>query len=109
MSTALIFALVCAVAALVYGGWSISWIMAKPTGNERMREIAAAIQAEFVGAGGIHCRLRLGDESFKLVAKHRQIGLPDYPLEDEVTLFLKLLLLLGGDRECQRFLLIWNG
>src|ERR1700694_2421061 len=45
MSTALIFALVCAVAALVYGGWSISWIMAKPTGNERMREIAAAIQA----------------------------------------------------------------
>ena len=45
MSTVLIFALVCAVAALVYGGWSISWIMAKPTGNERMREIAAAIQA----------------------------------------------------------------
>jgi K(+)-stimulated pyrophosphate-energized sodium pump len=45
MSTALIFALACAVAALVYGGWSISWIMAKPTGNERMREIAAAIQA----------------------------------------------------------------
>src|ERR1700688_189878 len=44
MSTALIFALVCAVAALVYGGWSISWIMAKPTGNDRMREIAAAIQ-----------------------------------------------------------------
>src|SRR6202140_1585571 len=44
MSTALIFALACAVAALVYGGWSISWIMAKPTGNERMREIAAAIQ-----------------------------------------------------------------
>ena len=44
MSTALTFALVCAAAALVYGGWSISWIMAKPTGNERMREIAAAIQ-----------------------------------------------------------------
>src|ERR1700731_2124921 len=44
MSTALIFALVCAVAALVYGGWSISWILAKPAGNERMREIAAAIQ-----------------------------------------------------------------
>src|SRR5256714_6579806 len=45
MSTALIFALVCAAAALVYGGWSISWILAKPAGNERMREIAAAIQA----------------------------------------------------------------
>src|SRR5438093_13191272 len=45
MSTALVFALVCAIAALAYGGWSISWIMAEPAGNERMREIAAAIQA----------------------------------------------------------------
>src|SRR2546421_11973945 len=44
MSTAILFALVCAAAALVYGGWSISWILAKPTGNEGMREIAAAIQ-----------------------------------------------------------------
>jgi len=44
MSYAVVFALVCAVAALVYGGWSISWIMAKPTGNDRMREIAAAVQ-----------------------------------------------------------------
>jgi hypothetical protein len=71
--------------------------------------LAAAIQAEFVGAGGIHGRLRLGDELIKLVAKYSQIGLPDYPLENEATLFLKLLLLLRGDRECQRFLLIWNG
>ncbi len=45
MSTELIFALVCAVAAIVYGVVSIGWIMAKPTGNDRMREIAAAIQA----------------------------------------------------------------
>src|SRR5512137_1156259 len=45
MSTELIFALVCAVAAIVYGIVSIGWIMAKPAGNERMREIAAAIQA----------------------------------------------------------------
>ena len=44
MSNAVIFALVCAVAALVYGGWSISWILAKPTGNDRMREIALAVQ-----------------------------------------------------------------
>ena len=45
MSTGVIFALICAVAAIVYGIVSISWIMAKPSGNDRMREIAAAIQA----------------------------------------------------------------
>src|SRR6266498_1060853 len=45
MSTALIFALACAILAIVYGGWSIGWILAKPAGNERMREIAAAIQS----------------------------------------------------------------
>jgi K(+)-stimulated pyrophosphate-energized sodium pump len=44
MSYALVFALVCALAALVYGGWSISWILGKPSGNDRMREIAAAVQ-----------------------------------------------------------------
>src|SRR5438093_420464 len=44
MSYALVFALLCALAALVYGGWSISWILAKPSGNDRMREIAAAVQ-----------------------------------------------------------------
>ena len=45
MSTSLIFALVCAVAAIVYGVISISWIMRKPAGNARMQEIAAAVQA----------------------------------------------------------------
>src|SRR5512144_1052652 len=45
MSTGLIFALVCAVAAIVYGVLSINWIIAKPAGNARMQEIAAAIQA----------------------------------------------------------------
>src|SRR5437763_3057097 len=44
MSNAVIFALVCAVIALAYGFWSIKWILAKPTGNDRMREIALAIQ-----------------------------------------------------------------
>ncbi len=44
MSTSIIFALLCAAAALVYGAVSVKWILAKPDGNERMREIAGAIQ-----------------------------------------------------------------
>jgi K(+)-stimulated pyrophosphate-energized sodium pump len=40
----LLFSLICAVLAIAYGAWSIRWIMAKPAGNERMQEIAAAIQ-----------------------------------------------------------------
>jgi len=44
MSTGLIFALVCAIIAIVYGAVSIQWILARPAGNARMQEIAAAIQ-----------------------------------------------------------------
>ena len=44
MSNSLLFALICAGAAIIYGIVSIRWVLAKPTGNERMREIAAAIQ-----------------------------------------------------------------
>ncbi|MGZ8266442.1 MAG: sodium/proton-translocating pyrophosphatase, partial [Burkholderiales bacterium] len=40
----LIFALACAVAALLYGAFSIKWVLSQPSGNDRMREIAAAIQ-----------------------------------------------------------------
>src|SRR5262245_48549873 len=41
---ALVFALACAVLALLYGFWSIGWIVAQPDGNARMREIAAAVR-----------------------------------------------------------------
>ncbi|MBK6744047.1 MAG: sodium-translocating pyrophosphatase [Hydrogenophilales bacterium] len=44
MSEGLMFALVAAVLALLYGAMSIKWIVALPTGNDRMREIAAAVQ-----------------------------------------------------------------
>jgi len=38
------FALLCAVLAIAYGAWSIRWILSQPKGNERMQEIAAAVQ-----------------------------------------------------------------
>ncbi|UCE77973.1 MAG: sodium/proton-translocating pyrophosphatase, partial [Gammaproteobacteria bacterium] len=44
MSVEILFALLCAAAALVYGGVSVKWILGKPAGSERMQEIAAAIQ-----------------------------------------------------------------
>jgi K(+)-stimulated pyrophosphate-energized sodium pump len=44
MSTELIFALACGFGALIYGALSVKWILAKPTGNDRMREISSAIQ-----------------------------------------------------------------
>ena len=36
MSTALVLALLCAVAAIAYGIWSISWILAKTAGNAHL-------------------------------------------------------------------------
>ena len=44
MSDNLLFALACSVLALLYGIFSIKWILSKPAGNDRMREIATAIQ-----------------------------------------------------------------
>ncbi|RDS80618.1 sodium-translocating pyrophosphatase [Dyella psychrodurans] len=37
-------ALACAVVAILYGAFSVRWILAKSPGNERMQEIASAIQ-----------------------------------------------------------------
>jgi K(+)-stimulated pyrophosphate-energized sodium pump len=45
---AVYFALACAAAAVAYGLFSANWILALPQGNDRMRQIAAAIQE---GAG----------------------------------------------------------
>ena len=44
MSEPLMFALASGVLAILYGAWSVRWILAQPEGNERMREIAAAVQ-----------------------------------------------------------------
>jgi K(+)-stimulated pyrophosphate-energized sodium pump len=44
MTGGLYFALACALLAIVYGVWQITRIVRLPDGNERMREIAAAIR-----------------------------------------------------------------
>ena len=44
VQSGLIFSLVCAAGAVFYGVISRNWILSLPTGNDRMREIAAAIQ-----------------------------------------------------------------
>jgi K(+)-stimulated pyrophosphate-energized sodium pump len=44
MDNGLIIAIVCSLAALLYGAFSIKWILSLSPGNERMREIATAIQ-----------------------------------------------------------------
>ncbi len=44
MSSGLVIALVCSVLAVIYGAVSIQWILRQPAGNDRMQEIASAIQ-----------------------------------------------------------------
>ena len=44
MNTELWFALACSLLAIGYGVVSVKWILSQPDGNERMREIAQAVQ-----------------------------------------------------------------
>ena len=44
MAAGLVFALACALIAIAYGAWQITRILRLPDGNERMREIAAAVR-----------------------------------------------------------------
>jgi K(+)-stimulated pyrophosphate-energized sodium pump len=44
LNEAICMALVSGVIALLYGGFTAAWIIRQPDGNDRMREIAAAIQ-----------------------------------------------------------------
>ncbi|HXZ26326.1 MAG TPA: sodium/proton-translocating pyrophosphatase, partial [Nitrospiria bacterium] len=43
-SLTLVFALVAAAVGVIYGIYLIFWVMRQETGNDRMREIAAAVQ-----------------------------------------------------------------
>jgi K(+)-stimulated pyrophosphate-energized sodium pump len=44
LNQAIYLSLVCGLIALAYGGFTAMWILRQPDGNDRMREIAAAIQ-----------------------------------------------------------------
>ena len=44
MSAGLAFAIVCGFLALVYGIWAVRSVLSESAGNERMQEIAAAVQ-----------------------------------------------------------------
>src|SRR5499427_1538081 len=44
MDHAVLFALLCAVAAIAYGLYLTAWLLRQPAGTERMQEIARAVQ-----------------------------------------------------------------
>ena len=94
MSGGTLFALVCAVIGIAYGAVSIKWILAQPDGNERMREIAAAVkegasaylkrQYTTIGIVGVVLFLVIQWRAMFLTLKNRGIRWRDthYPLEE---------------------------
>jgi K(+)-stimulated pyrophosphate-energized sodium pump len=44
MDHAVLFALLCAAAAVIYGIWLTFWLLKQPAGTERMQEISRAVQ-----------------------------------------------------------------
>jgi len=80
MNEGLMFALVAGALALVYGVMSISWINGLPTGNDRMRAIAAAVQE--------------GAQAY-LKRQYTTIGLVGVVLFVLIAVFLKLPTAIG--------------
>ena len=46
MDSAILFSVICSVIAILYGVFSNSWILKQSDGNDKMKEIASAIQEE---------------------------------------------------------------
>lgn len=44
MSSAILFSLAAGLVAILYGGWLTRKVLVMPAGNDKMQEIAAAIQ-----------------------------------------------------------------
>ena len=44
MNEMLLLAIICSIVAILYGVWSIRWLLAKPEGDDTMRAISQAIQ-----------------------------------------------------------------
>ena len=80
MSAALLFALACAVIAVLYGAAMTKWIISLPAGNEKMQEIAKAIQ---VGA------------SAYLNKQYSMIGIVGAVLAVLIAIFLSKSMALG--------------